>query len=39
MGAEEFERKQRDRDVSALRRKAAKLGFTLNEIQPIQIAA
>ena len=29
MGAEEFARKQRERDVLALRKRAAKLGFTL----------
>lgn len=29
MGAEEFARKQQERDVLALRKRAAKLGFTL----------
>jgi transposase len=29
LGAEEFARKQRGRDVAVLRKKAAKLGFTL----------
>jgi hypothetical protein len=29
IGAEEFERKHRERDIVALRKKAAKLGFTL----------
>ena len=32
LGVEGFERKQRERDIAALHRKAAKLGFTL--IQP-----
>jgi|GEM_PF-6311527 len=29
MGAEEFARKQQERDVLALQKRAAKLGFTL----------
>ncbi len=29
MGAEEFARKQKERDVLVLRKRAAKLGFTL----------
>jgi transposase len=29
IGAEEYDRKQRERDVAALRKKASKLGFTL----------
>jgi transposase len=33
MGAEEFERRYRERDLKALRKKAAKLGFTLVEPQ------
>ena len=37
MGAEEFARKQRQRDVAALRKKAAKLGFKL--IQPDAVPA
>ena len=39
MGAEEFERRHRERDIKALRRKATKLGFTLVESQPVQAAA
>jgi hypothetical protein len=34
MGAETYERKQRERDVVALRKKAAKLGFTLTPPEP-----
>jgi transposase len=30
LGAEQFEQKQRDRDVVALQKKAAKLGFTIS---------
>jgi hypothetical protein len=39
MGADEFERRYRQRDLNALRKKAAKLGFTLVESQPGQAAA
>ncbi len=39
IGAEEFERKHRERDLVALRKKAAKLGFTLIEAQTAQTAA
>ncbi len=38
MGAEEFERRHRERDIKALRKKATKLGFTLVESQSIQAA-
>jgi transposase len=38
IGAEEFERKHRERDIVALRHKAAKLGFTLVEPAPAQPA-
>lgn len=38
-GAESFEQKQRDRDVAALRKKATKLGFTLNTAEVAQVAA
>jgi hypothetical protein len=34
-----FEQKQRERDIIALRKKAAKLGFTLVPPEPIQVAA
>jgi hypothetical protein len=36
MGAEEFERQHRERDLKALRKKAAKLGFALVEFQAMQ---
>jgi transposase len=39
MGVEEFERRHRERDIRTLRRKAATLGFTLLDAQPIQAAA
>ncbi len=39
MGAEEFARKQQERDVLALRKRAAKLGFTLVDPEVIQGAA
>jgi transposase len=39
MGAEEFERRYRERDLKALHRKAAKLGFTLVASQSVQTAA
>ncbi len=39
MGAEEFERQHRERDIKVLRKKAAKLGFTLVESLSAQIAA
>ncbi len=39
MGAEEFERRHRERDVKALRKRATKLGFTLVESQSVQAAA
>ena len=36
MGAETYERKQRERDVVALRKKTAKLGFKLTAPEPVQ---
>jgi hypothetical protein len=36
IGADGFEQKQREREVAALRKKAAKLGFTLTSPQPVQ---
>jgi transposase len=39
LGAEGFEQKQRERDIAALHKKAAKLGFALNPVQPTQVAA
>lgn len=36
MGAEEFERQHRERDLKALRKKATKLGFRLVEFQSMQ---
>jgi transposase len=39
MGAEEFEQKQRERDVVALRKKAAKLGFQLVPPPSLSVAA
>jgi hypothetical protein len=39
VGAEAFVRKQRERDVNVLRKKAAKLGFTLVEVELVQGAA
>jgi transposase len=38
IGAEGFEQKQRDRDVAALRKKAAKMGFVLTTPETIQVA-
>jgi hypothetical protein len=39
LGAESFAQKQREREVAALRKKAAKLGFTLAVPQPAQTGA
>ncbi len=39
IGAEEFERRHRERDIKALHKKAAKLGFILVESQSAQAAA
>ncbi len=39
IGAEEFERKHRERDIAALRKKAARLGFTLVDPQEVRAAA
>ena len=39
VGAQAFEQKQRERDVAALRKKAAKLGITLNIPEAIQNSA
>src|SRR5579859_476745 len=39
LGAEEFERRHRERDIKTLRKKAARLGFTLVETDPLQAAA
>jgi transposase len=39
MGAEEFERRHRERDLKTLRKKAARLGFTLVESQSVQAIA
>ena len=39
IGAEEFERQHRERDITALRKKAARLGFTLVDPDGIQAAA
>src|SRR5207248_3366336 len=39
IGADGFEQKQRERDVAALRKKAAKLGFTLTPPESVQNAA
>lgn len=39
LGAEAYDRKQREREVAALHKKAAKLGFTLTTSQPIQAVA
>ncbi|HVO69045.1 MAG TPA: IS110 family transposase, partial [Aggregatilineaceae bacterium] len=36
MGAEEFERQHRDRDIKALRKRAANLGFTLVASEAVQ---
>jgi len=36
IGAEEFERRYRERDIKALHRKAKQLGFTLSESIPVQ---
>lgn len=36
LGALAFEQKQRERDVAALRKKAAKLGITLNIPEAVQ---
>jgi transposase len=39
MGAEEFERRHRERDIATLRKKAARLGFTLVNPEEVQAAA
>jgi transposase len=39
MGAAEFERQHRDRDIKALRKRAAKLGLTLVATEPIPATA
>ena len=39
IGEEAYERKHRDREITALRKKAAKLGFALNQLDPSQSAA
>ena len=39
LGAEEYERRHRERDIKALRKKATKLGFTLVDSQSAQAAA
>lgn len=39
MGAEEFERRHRERDIATLRKRAARLGFTLVNPEEIQPAA
>lgn len=39
IGAEGFEQKQRERDIAALRKKAAKLGFSLSAPLPVQSQA
>ncbi len=39
LGEEAYERKQRDREIAALRKKAAKLGFALNQLESVQAAA
>lgn len=39
LGAEEFERQHRERDIAALRKKAARLGFALVGDEGIQAAA
>jgi transposase len=39
IGAEEFAHKQRERDVNALRKKAARLGFTLVDAEVVRGAA
>ncbi len=36
MGAEEFERQHRERDIKALRKRVAKLGLTLVASIPVQ---
>ena len=38
IGADMYEQKQRDREVTYLRQKAARLGFTLTEPQPVPTA-
>ena len=38
-GADGYEQKQREREIIALRKKAAKLGFTLSSPEPIQVVA
>jgi transposase len=38
IGADGYEQQQRERDLAVLRKKAAKLGFTLNAVQPVQVA-
>ncbi len=39
MGAEEFERRHRERDIATLRKRAARLGFALVDPEQIQPAA
>ncbi|MHB8753329.1 MAG: transposase [Aggregatilineales bacterium] len=39
LGTEEFERQHRERDVKALRQKAAKLGFILLASEPVEATA
>lgn len=39
LGAEEFERQHRERDIQTLRKKAAKLGFTILASESVQAAA
>jgi transposase len=39
IGAESYEQQQRERELAHLRKKAAKLGFTLNPAQPVQEVA
>jgi hypothetical protein len=36
MGAQEFERQHRERDIKALRKRATKLGFTLVASEAVQ---
>jgi len=37
IGAERFGQQQRERDVAILRKKAARMGFTLNTLQPVVV--
>lgn len=39
LGAENYERQQHEREVAALSRRAAKLGFTLIRPEPVQVAS